>query len=138
MSLIIKVALPLPVHELFTYSIPEETSVKGLPGRRVLVPLGKRTMTGIIISEETEKPKFEIKPVYEILDEKPVFSSHLLELADWISQYYFCSYGEALKAGLPTGMSPKSLMRMVSTPIPIPKMICPLGVIGDETISVAI
>ncbi|MFA6571625.1 MAG: hypothetical protein WCT77_10370, partial [Bacteroidota bacterium] len=112
MSLIIKVALPLPVHELFTYSIPEETSVKGLPGRRVLVPLGKRTMTGIIISEETEKPKFEIKPVYEILDEKPVFSSHLLELADWISQYYFCSYGEALKAGLPTGMSPKSLMRI--------------------------
>jgi primosomal protein N' (replication factor Y) (superfamily II helicase) len=45
---LIRVAVPVPALEALTYSVPEELGEPSL-GARVLVPLGNRTLTGVVI-----------------------------------------------------------------------------------------
>lgn len=115
------IALPLPVDNLFSYLppiLPEgkdfdgETPNESYIGRRALVTLGKRTLTGIIVAESDVEDTNGLKKIIELLDESPIFSREMLDLTKWIAEYYLCSYGEALKAALPQGMSPKSVLKI--------------------------
>ncbi|MBW1813978.1 MAG: hypothetical protein JRJ39_10015 [Deltaproteobacteria bacterium] len=45
----IEVAVALPLTTTFTYSVPEEMLPFVVPGKRVLVPFGKRRVTGYIL-----------------------------------------------------------------------------------------
>lgn len=103
------IALALPIHKQFTYAIPQELWQDNLVGRRALVPFGKRTLTGIITSI-TSEPVSGAKFIHEILDDTPIFNERLLEFTKWTSEYYFASWGETLKAALPQGMSPQSVV----------------------------
>jgi primosomal protein N' (replication factor Y) len=112
MRYIVKIALPLPVKRLFDYVLPEELYANDLVGRRALVPLGKRTVTGIVVEVTDKSDNKKLKEVYELLDEEPVFMPNLLELTKWIAEYYLTSWGITLNAALPQGMSPKSLLKV--------------------------
>jgi primosomal protein N' (replication factor Y) len=48
------------------------------------------------------------KEIIDLLDPYPLFSREMLELTRWISEYYFCSWGESLKAVLPAEIQVKS------------------------------
>lgn len=82
-----------------------------LPGARVLVPFGKRRLTGYIvgvsgeISPELKARKVRIRKVVEIPDDEPVLTEEILELTRWTADYYAGSWGELLKAALPAGIS---------------------------------
>ncbi|MGL4524899.1 MAG: replication restart helicase PriA [Spirochaetia bacterium] len=67
-------------------------------GQRVEVPLGKRTLMGYVIAVHTELPalEWELRPILKVLDEKPIFSQHQLDIAQWIAEMAFCSLGEVL------------------------------------------
>ena len=106
MARYVNVAVPLPVHKLFTYQVPEE-SPGNLIGVRALVPFGKRELTGVIVEELAAPPPSSVKPILELLDEEPLLPESLLRLTRWVAEYYFCSWGEALKAALPPGMAPQ-------------------------------
>ncbi len=108
---ILKIALPIPVDKLFDYYAETEEE-RILTGCRALVPLGKRIVTGYITDSAPGEKSNSIKPVIEILDDIPVFNSKMLELTRWIANYYMCSWGEALRAALPQGMSPKSVLKV--------------------------
>lgn len=113
MNIKIKIALPIASDNLFSYNLDFDSKDSSLIGRRALVPFGKRSLTGIIVDfDDTIETNFNIKNVIELLDEKPVFDDNMLRLCKWISDYYFCSYGEALKASLPQGMSPQSVLKI--------------------------
>lgn len=109
-TILVAVALPLPVHRQFTYSL--ESPLENLVGRRVLVPFGKRILTGIIVGTGAANAEHEIRPVIEVLDDAPIFQQKLLDFAKWTADYYFASWGETLKAALPQGMSPRDVMRV--------------------------
>ena len=47
---LVQVAVPVPQLDRLTYSIPDDFPDPH-PGARVLVPLGKRTMTGVVVSQ---------------------------------------------------------------------------------------
>ena len=50
MSLLVgSVAVPRPVRRLFTYSIPAALAPRCLPGVRVIVPFGRRLLTGYLL-----------------------------------------------------------------------------------------
>ncbi len=102
------IAIPLPIFQTYTYEIPEsmESSVK--LGDRVLVPLGRRKMTGYVVSLKQESDRNDLKPIYDLLDEQPVLLPELLELARWISEYYISPLGEVIKAMLPGGINLES------------------------------
>ncbi|STV97067.1 primosome assembly protein PriA [Klebsiella michiganensis] len=62
------VALPVPLPRTFDYLLPEGMPVKA--GCRVRVPFGKQERIGIVtaVSERSELPLDELKPVAEALD----------------------------------------------------------------------
>jgi primosomal protein N' (replication factor Y) len=103
-----EIAVPTPVNQLFTYSIPDNFQEAIQPGMRVLVPFGKKQLTGYVVRLSSTTAVKELKSIIDILDEQPAFSNELLELAQWIGDYYLCSTGEALKAMLPTGINIES------------------------------
>ncbi len=104
------VALSIPRSRCFTYLIPEHLPVEAV-GIRVRVPLGRREAIGYVVHLKAVCD-FPAKPILEVLDIKPVISRELLELTEWVSKYYHCGWGEAIRAVLPPGMDAKQL-RMV-------------------------
>src|SRR5512146_3028677 len=75
------------------YRVPEDLREGALIGARVLVPLGRREASGLILSLGTTPPvlaeSITIRPISAILDSIPVIPPDLLDLCRWISNYYF-------------------------------------------------
>lgn len=105
----VRVALPVPRLEALTYLVGTNEAIE--VGVRVVVPLGKRTLTGTVVEVNIE-PLEGAKSILEILDERPTFSRELLDLTRRVSEYYLCSWGEVLHASIPSGMQPNVVMRI--------------------------
>src|SRR6266850_2171554 len=106
MSLLVaSVAIPRPVRRLFTYSIPEALAPRCLSGVRVIVPFGRRKLTGYLLevrqSDESGEAKFPLKPIEDVLDPEPVLDDGVLELARFAADYYVASLGEMIRSALP-------------------------------------
>ncbi len=100
-----EVVFPLPFRKAFTYSVPKDLQEFAKIGVRAVAPFGKRTLTGFIINltDTTSLKKDEVKPITDILDDKPIFTNKTLKFYEWISEYYLCSLGEALRLLVPQG-----------------------------------
>ena len=92
------VALPVPLDRAFTYAL---NGVIPSVGARVLVPFRNEKLTGIVMRVHDDPPPVPAKPLLSILDEESILSPQLLELAQWIAQYYIAPVGEVLRAMLP-------------------------------------
>ncbi len=107
-----EIAIPLHVHQTFTYRLPESFADKAKPGCRALVPFGKQLLTGYIVDlHETaaeaglDAEAAEIKEVEELFDTDPLVTPELLDLTKWIADYYFAPWGEVIKSCLPAGIN---------------------------------
>lgn len=99
----VRVAVPVPNLDLLTYAVPEGTAAPAL-GARVVVPLGARSVTGIVVElmREASMPDGKgIKPLKSVLDTEPFIPSEVVELARWTADYYAAGPGEAITAVLP-------------------------------------
>jgi primosomal protein N' (replication factor Y) len=95
------VLVPSSHRDPLIYRLPDSLSSTLTPGTRVLVPLQKRQVTGIVLELVGESPHSEVKDVSEALDDRPVVDAQLLKLAQWIAQYYLASPGDVLATMLP-------------------------------------
>lgn len=96
------IAVPLPIEGLYSYGLPEELIEAAKPGVRVSVPFKNREMTGYVVNvRRVMENDVKLKPVSEILDAQPVLTAPILQLTKWISEYYLCSWGEAIENALP-------------------------------------
>lgn len=103
----VSVAIPNSfVQGTLDYLVPGDIKGDIFIGARVLVPLGKRKLIGIIIdiSDQTETPLPGIKVLEEIIDEQPLLSGDSIKLCKWVSEYYFNALGDVCKSALPPGM----------------------------------
>ena len=75
------------------------------PGMRVSVPFGagNRRTEGVVLSVEDGDDR-ELKPVDTALDDEPLLSRNMLQLAEFMRQRYFCTFYEAVRAMLPAGL----------------------------------
>ena len=105
-------AVPGPLKEPLVYTVPTALEGRLRPGMRVLLPLRKRTVTGVLLESLDASPVPEPKAVVGTLDEEPIFDAHLIQLARWISQYYLTALGEVIGAMLPSN-SRRQSQRMV-------------------------
>src|SRR5215469_1439121 len=98
----VDVALPVPLDQLFTYSV---NGVEPAVGARVLVPFSGQRLMGVVMRVHDEAPAedFEIKPVQQVLDDAALLPDELMELARWIAQYYVAPLGEVLRGMMPLG-----------------------------------
>ncbi|NOZ57554.1 MAG: hypothetical protein GXO73_12290, partial [Calditrichaeota bacterium] len=98
------VVFPSPLEQTFTYLVPEGMVEDIRVGQRVLVPFGRRRMTGFVVALKDESDVEKVRPIEDILETEPSFTPEILSLARWMSDYYLCSWGEALRACLPAGL----------------------------------
>ena len=99
------IVFPTAVRRVFTYQLPDSESADALIGKRVWAPLRNYFAIGVIVKVHDQAPEFETRPIRRVLDETPVISKELLELTQWIHQFYFCSWGEVIQAALPAGLN---------------------------------
>lgn len=108
-----EVAVPLHVSSTFIYRLPPSLLNAAQPGSRIVVPLGRKLVTGYIVQLLAElKPgtslkESKIKDATEILDLIPLVTPELLDLTRWVADYYLAPWGEVIKAALPPGISPR-------------------------------
>lgn len=105
------IILPVPLNDLFTYSVPASLEHLAVPGARVYVPFGKgRRLTGLIVRTHGNKPtQHDIKQIISVLDDIcPSVLPGQLKLMEWMSKYYICPPGDVFKAALPSGLRPDS------------------------------
>ena len=96
------VALPVPLRSTFTYAVPASLHGEPLVGRRVVVPFGRRAMTGVALAESDRPPDVaRVREIAEAMDSLPALPPTLIELGHWISRYYLAPVGEAFRAMLP-------------------------------------
>lgn len=120
--------LSLKINEPYFYSIHSEFENFDLVGCRVIVEVKNRQFIGIIISlhkdidENLDKDK--IKPVIKILDTKPYINAELLNLANWMSNYYFTPLGKVLNIIFPSGTNFRIIKKLnvIKNPIKLSGM----------------
>jgi primosomal protein N' (replication factor Y) len=96
------VALPVPLRTTFTYAIPEAMRASLQIGCRVLVPFRKKALVGVVV-ERIEKATAEtkVRDISRVLDVFPALTPKLLELGQWIANYYLAPIGEVFRSMLP-------------------------------------
>ena len=87
----------------YSYFIPPDMHSE--PGVRVIVPFGRnnRASEGVVLSVEPGDAE-GLKPIKQVMDDSPVLSDTMLHLAAFLRERYFCTFFDAIRAMLPTGL----------------------------------
>lgn len=96
---------------LYTYSVPENLLEKNLKGMRVMVPFGRgknAKRQGVVFGYSKKESENGIKPIINVLDDEPIVSDEMLEIARFLKNRTFCTLFEAIKVQMPTGFSFKT------------------------------
>jgi primosomal protein N' (replication factor Y) len=96
------VALAVPLRTVFTYGVPESLRELVQAGTRVLVPFRNKSRVGVV-TELTEQAPVDtkIRDITKVLDARPALTPKLIELGQWIANYYLAPVGEVFRAMLP-------------------------------------
>ncbi len=124
-----RIAVPVPTLDLLTYLVPDCFDSPTV-GARVLVPLGTRQVTGLVVlvsdttqdggansgisrpassvsTEILESPGpnppngSELREILDVIDDEPFLPAEVVRLALWMAEYYACGAGEAIAAAMP-------------------------------------
>ncbi|PCI36101.1 MAG: primosomal protein N' [Thiotrichales bacterium] len=97
----IKVAVPGPFKDGLTYSC--SATHNAVIGTRVLVPLARRRVIGIVIATDItpDIDTSKIRSIYKCQDSAPIFNEALLKLSNWMSIYYHANPGDLFHTFMP-------------------------------------
>lgn len=99
--MIAEVVVGLPIDKTFHYSVPSSLKDKIGVGKRVWVPFGQKRLVGYVVGFGETAEVANIKDIEEVIDKDAVLDEGMLKLTRWMSEYYFCSWGEAIENSLP-------------------------------------
>ncbi|MDR2661775.1 MAG: primosomal protein N' [Treponema sp.] len=101
----LEIIFDIPLKNSYTYLADEKG--EAAPGKRVMVPFGRREALGYVIGEHPQPPRgldpAKLKPVRRTVDGEKIFDGADIALARWMASYYLCGPGEALAAMIPSG-----------------------------------
>jgi primosomal protein N' (replication factor Y) len=102
------VAVHIPLHQLFTYHIPDDLVGRLQVGHLVRVGFGTAMQPAIVVAIDNHTVIAGTKPIQEILDPLPVVSDVQIAIAHWMSEAYLAPIGLALWLWLPPSIVGKS------------------------------
>jgi len=93
--------------KLYSYIAAENDNEDIMPGVRVLVPFGagNRLKSGWIISTSHGEPAGKLKKIAGIVDDSPLLTDEMIRLAKWMRTRYFCTWGDAIRLMVPSGIN---------------------------------
>ncbi len=103
MARIARVVPEVSLDRAFDYDIPVAMEAQAVLGAKVRVPFGSREIVGYIV-ERSDRPTDytgKLKPIAEILSKTAFLPPILIELAQWMAQYYCAPLTTALMSVLP-------------------------------------
>ncbi|MDR2091804.1 MAG: primosomal protein N' [Azoarcus sp.] len=119
---VVRVALPVPLPQLFDYLAEDATATD--IGRCVRVPLGHgEKKTGLILSlpASASVAPARLKSVIHIQRELPALPPDWIELAEFTARYYHAPLGETIALALPPGLRrTKAIRRNDPDPLLVP------------------
>jgi primosomal protein N' (replication factor Y) len=115
---IAQVALPLPLEAPLDYLVPPALAASARPGCRVVVPMGGRRVTGIVVSRSAAAAagaRGRLRAIERVVDPEPAIAEDLLDVLRDAADDALCPLGLALAAALPAGSAPREVRRLVPT-----------------------
>ncbi|GAB6191776.1 replication restart helicase PriA [Desulfocastanea catecholica] len=118
----VEVAIAAPLEQTLTYAVAKSAEQgdclagqKSYVGRRVLVWLGKRKVTGYVLAvvPSVEDPPYRIREISTFLDTYPLFHENSVPFYRWVANYYHYPLGLVIKTALPGGLAPKSVKKLI-------------------------
>ncbi|MCH9616940.1 MAG: Primosomal protein N' [Chlamydiia bacterium] len=100
MTLFVTVLLDKGIKKALTYSVPDHLRSLIAEGKRVSVPIQKRSVKGTILSLLNKAPRYPVKDVMEVISEE-IINDDLKKLGSWMSDYYATALPFVLKTMLP-------------------------------------
>jgi primosomal protein N' (replication factor Y) (superfamily II helicase) len=108
--------------DAYTYSIPDNLVDLVLPGVRVEIPFGKRSILGYVVERSDSSDHADVRAIDRVIDEPRLILDHHLALARQVADRYCAPLGEVLRAMLPKGVrtrpsrraGPRSMSRAVA------------------------
>ena len=104
LSATLRVALPVPLPQLFDY-LPPAGPPPGPAdvGRRVGVHLGNRALVGVVaaLGEADSATQGSLRPIDGWLDELPLLHGELAQSLQWLARYTHAPLGEVYATALP-------------------------------------
>lgn len=101
------------LEQSLSYKVPEALQGKLMVGCLVKIPLGSRTVQGIIASldHDDSVPAARLKYIVHLEQSFPVLTPALIRLANWVAEYYGCALNSVWDTMLPgvlrKGVRPK-------------------------------
>ena len=103
-----KVAVPIPVDQLYTYKVPEKYEGMIVRGSRVFVNMKNQAdPVPAFVVECSDKCDYDpalIKPIYDVMEGAPL-PEDLIKLSEAISFKYLCAQGMALEMIFPPSLT---------------------------------
>ncbi|MDD4503407.1 MAG: primosomal protein N' [Clostridiaceae bacterium] len=96
----------------YSYLIPKEMEKKVTVGSRVIVPfgMGNKQLEGYVleVKDSINFSSSRLKSIVRMLDDEPVMSPELVELAKWMKEKYLSYYIDAIQTIVPSPVRTKS------------------------------
>ena len=95
------------IDKVFTYSVPKELENKIKLGIRVVVPFGRQTLEGFVVSF-IENVDYDTKDIIEVVDEDEILSDELLELGKIMQEQTLSTLISCYQVMLPKALKAKN------------------------------
>ena len=104
MSVVLHVALPVPLPHVFDYLPPAHGEAR--VGSRVVVPFGRGQQVGIVVAidGDSEVAGSRLKPALALPDDAPLLDAELMRTLAWAADYWLAAPGEAYATALPQAL----------------------------------
>jgi primosomal protein N' (replication factor Y) len=97
-----EVVVELPIPKKFDYFVPPNMESSIEIGMRAWVPFGSRRLPGYIVGIKDLCEYKDVRPLIKFIDKNSLLSPFLITLAEWISEYYYCTLGNVFKSMIPS------------------------------------
>lgn len=125
---LIEVAVDAPLFDRLTYL--QNPSFSVCRGDTVNIPLGKRTVSGVVVSDEVDESKlielkqkeaqikdFVLKEVLNKNEDLPQLKDSFLKWLEWVADYYVHPLGQVIKLCYPPLENKKSSRKSTRPPV---------------------
>ena len=107
MGKVARVVVDLALDREFDYLVPDHLQNLVSIGTQVEVPFGRTRKRGFILGLKDKSEFPELKPLGKLVGEKPLIQPEILELAQWMADYYAAPIEQVIKTVLPSAVRKK-------------------------------